>query len=132
MFSLPRAFSLRTVARRSAISLGISLTASCAYLPIPDMAETDASGETGQLGVADELAAFFNASTEAVAQRFAETPWGEDVLIEAGPVYYAATGTSCRRVAVVGAVQAERMLACVAQTGRWQIQRLVVSEHGDK
>lgn len=132
MFSLPRAFSLRAAAKRSALSLGLVLISGCGYLPFSDGSAADVAGKPKPLNMAHDLSTFLNSTPESTARLFAKSPWGDDVVVKAGPVYHAATGASCRRLLVEGAGAAQREVACAGESGQWHRHRLVVSVPGNK
>jgi len=114
---------------RGAAIVGLALTSGCAYLPFPNGASTGFFEEERPPNPADQVSVFLSSGTGALARRFESSPWGDDVLVEAEPVYHAATGASCRRMAVSGAGIDRKMLACATAGGVWVTQRLVVSAH---
>jgi hypothetical protein len=75
--------------------------------------------------VGDDISGFLAQAPAGAVMQLAESPWGRNVQLTADIPYYAASGTECRRVQVIGPSQAVRdALACATPSG-WTSRRLV-------
>jgi len=111
----------RVLVRFTAV-LSLMLLYGCAYLPVSQ----DRMDQGDPSALPEDLSAFLNAHQEAAAREFSASPWGSEVLIKAGPVYFAAIGEYCRRILVSGAQGEQALLACQESGGQWYTRRLVV------
>ena len=93
---------------------------------------TSVPGDASTLKTADPavsqqtLAHFLSSASPLLSARFSNTPWGENVSLQAEAPYYAASGRYCRRLLVQADTGvSSRQLACDTGQGDWTAVRPV-------
>ena len=99
----------------------------CANVPTSNNQALDTESKIVSESVQEKRVSAFLASAAAsdVAE-FVSTPWGENVLVQAGELYFSASGRYCRKLTVLNNSGNESLqLACEIRPGSWEPVRLV-------
>jgi len=74
----------------------------------------------------ERVSAFLASAAPSDVSEFASTPWGENVIVQAGERYFSASGRYCRKLTVFNNSGNESLqLACEIHRGSWEPVRLV-------
>ena len=81
----------------------------------------------------DKISIFLTSAAPLSISEFASTPWGKDVLLQAGESYFSASGRNCRKLTVLDIGGNESLqLACEIRGGSWESVRLVTQLLGTR
>ena len=86
--------------------------------------EASMVGADSQEALPPAVAAFLDEAVAGAVTELAESPWGREVTVTAGPAYFAASGRKCRPLRIGDGDEAQEALACRSQSG-WVEQRLL-------
>ena len=105
----------------------IPFVAGCANLSTSNHQAANSESEMVAVSVQEEkVSAFLASAAPSDVSEFASTPWGENVLVQAGERYFSASGRYCRNLTVFNNSGNESLqLACEIHRGSWEPVRLV-------
>jgi len=105
----------------------IPFVAGCANLSTSNHQAANSESEMVSESVQEErVSAFLASAAPSDVSEFASTPWGENVLVQAGERYFSASGRYCRKLTVFSNSGNESSeLACEIRQGSWEPVRLV-------
>ena len=87
---------------------------------------SSASFSVDQL-ISAEIADFLNHSVTDTSASFAQSPWGNNVILFAKAPYYSASGAQCRQLIVESTLDQRTGLACTQDKQRWYKVRALVA-----
>ncbi|QOR37423.1 hypothetical protein HNO52_02020 [Billgrantia diversa] len=100
-------------------------------MPATQPSDTAGSVMTGTQGkpVGEELSQWLARAHPGEVIQLGQSPWGREVQVEVGSLYYAASGRVCRELTVrQGGLDAERReIACETAAGNWVTRRQVTA-----
>lgn len=78
-----------------------------------------------------QLNEFLDQASPNASLEVAESPWGSNVILQASPTYFAASGRKCRDLLIHDGPATRPGLVCRTTTGQWEAVRPIARHAGN-